>query len=183
MFLRCKNSFSHRLDRFPTGILCGERPLRRGCMGVHMPTVRDASRGSEVDGPFGSMDYTARDASPACPKTQSLNSWTTGLRLEDGVVTSRYRAGAVTHRLCRPRFTGQIGHTKIKPLTPVRNVVAPETEIESQGARSTNPDCKRCGSPQEPEPIPKWSGSGGRRAVVHCSRQGFIERCQTSGLT
>ena len=51
-----------------------------------------------MDGPFGSMDYTARDASPACPKTQSLNSWTTGLRLEDGVVTSRYRAGAVTHR-------------------------------------------------------------------------------------
>ena len=51
----------------------------------------------EVDGPFGSMDYTARDASPACPKTQPLNSWATDLRLKDGVVTSRYRAGAVTH--------------------------------------------------------------------------------------
>ncbi len=85
--------------------------------------------------------------------------------------------------LYRPRFTGQIGHTVIKPLTPVRNVVAPETEIESQGARSTNPDCKGCGNPQEPEPIPEWSGSSGPGAVVPCSRQGFVERCQTLGLT
>ena len=72
------------------------RRARPGGGNAHDPEGQ--ARLGEVDGPFGSMDYTARDGSPACPKTQSLNSWTTGLRLEDGVVTSRYRAGAATHR-------------------------------------------------------------------------------------
>ena len=88
------------------------------------------------------MDYTARDASPACPKTQSLNSWTTGLRLEDGVVTSRYRAGAATHRSKRGIRIPCSSSCAIIEVRLMRGPHAPDGGLDQHvaGAKSPDPD-------------------------------------------